>query len=135
MLELGKLRHLRQVKDGKRVIPPRVISVTSGKGGVGKSSVVANLAMTLAEKGERVLLLDGDFGLANLDIMFDLKARGTIHDVLSGERAPRDILARVAPNVDIIPASSGVMEMTQLGDEKKSQLLDILQSQIGRAHV
>jgi len=128
MLELGKLRHLRQVKDGKRVIPPRVISVTSGKGGVGKSSVVANLAMTLAEKGERVLLLDGDFGLANLDIMFDLKARGTIHDVLSGERAPRDILARVAPNVDIIPASSGVMEMTQLGDEKKSQLLDILQS-------
>lgn len=128
MLELGKLRHLRQVRDGKRVIPPRVISVTSGKGGVGKSSVVANLAMTLAAKGERVLLLDGDFGLANLDIMFDLKTRGTIHDVLAGERDPRDILASVAPNVDIIPASSGVMEMAQLDDAQKTHLLDILQS-------
>ncbi|HEY8278944.1 MAG TPA: MinD/ParA family protein [Bdellovibrionota bacterium] len=128
MLELGKLRHLRQVKDGKRVIPPRVISVTSGKGGVGKSSVVANLAMTLAEKGERVLLLDGDFGLANLDIMLDLKPRGNIHDVLKGQLEARDILARVAPNVDIIPASSGVMEMTQLTDEKKTQLLDVMQS-------
>jgi flagellar biosynthesis protein FlhG len=128
MLELGKLRHLRQVKDGKRVIPPRVISVTSGKGGVGKSSVVANLAMSLAARGERVLLLDGDFGLANLDIMFDLKTRGNIHDVLNGNRDPRDILASVAPNVDIIPASSGVMEMTQLGDDKKAHLLDVLQS-------
>src|ERR1043165_3125550 len=127
MLELGQLRHLRQVKDGKRVIPPRVISVTSGKGGVGKSSVVANLAMSLAARGERVLLLDGDFGLANLDIMFDLKTRGNIHDVLNGTRNARDILAPGAPNVDIIPASSGVMEMTQLGDDKKTQLLDILQ--------
>ncbi len=128
MLELGKLRHLRQVKDGKRVIPPRVISVTSGKGGVGKSSVVANLALTLAAKGERVLLLDGDFGLANLDIMLDLKPRGTIHDVLNGERDPRDILVRVAPNVDILPSSSGVMEMAQLRDDMKTKLLDVMQS-------
>lgn len=128
MLELGKLRHLRQMKDGKRVIPPRVISVTSGKGGVGKSSVVTNLALSLAAKGERVLLLDGDFGLANLDILFDVRPRGTIHDVLEGRLDARSILARVAPNVDVIPASSGVMEMTQLGDDKKSHLLDILQS-------
>ena len=128
MLESSGLRHFRQVKDGKRVIPPRVISVTSGKGGVGKSSVVANLAMSLANRGERVLLLDGDFGLANLDILFDLKVRGTIQDVLSGKCDPKDILARVAPNVDIIPASSGVMEMAQLGEEKKAQLLDVMQS-------
>jgi flagellar biosynthesis protein FlhG len=116
------------VKDGRRVIPPRVISVTSGKGGVGKTSVVANLAMSLAARGERVLLLDGDFGLANLDIMLDLKPRGNIHDVLTGGRETRDILARVAPNVDLLPASSGVMEMTQLDDEKKTKLLDMMQS-------
>src|ERR1043165_8194947 len=128
MLELGQLRHLRQVKDGKRVIPPRVISVTSGKGGVGKSSVVANLAMSLAKKGERVLLLDGDFGLANLDIMLDLKPRGNIHDVLSGELDTRDILVRVAPNVDVLPSASGILEMTQLDDEKKRRILDIMQS-------
>jgi len=127
MLELGKSRRIEQGKSGRKLIPPRVISVTSGKGGVGKSSVVANLALSLAAKGERVLLLDGDFGLANLDIMFDLKTRGTIHDVLSGKRDACDILARVAPNLDILPAASGVMEMTQLGDEKKTQLVDVMQ--------
>jgi flagellar biosynthesis protein FlhG len=128
MLELSKARHMRQVKDGKRVIPPRVISVTSGKGGVGKSSVVANLAMTLASKGERVLLLDGDFGLANLDIMLDLKPRGNIHDVLKGDLDPRDILVRVAPCIDMLPASSGVVAMTQLNDGDKQRLLEMMQS-------
>ncbi len=128
MLELSKARHLRQVKDGKRTIPPRVISVTSGKGGVGKSSVVANLAVSLAAKGERVLLLDGDFGLANLDIMLDLRPKGNIHDVLKGERDPRDILVRVGPNIDMLPASSGVIAMTQLGDEDKWRLIEMMQS-------
>jgi len=128
MLELSKARHLRHVKDGKRTISPRVISVTSGKGGVGKSSVVANLAISLAAKGERVLLLDGDFGLANLDIMLDLRPRGNIHDVLKGDLDPRDILVRVAPNIDMLPASSGVIAMGQLGDEEKCKLLDMMQS-------
>lgn len=128
MLELSKARHLRQVKDGKRTIAPRVISVTSGKGGVGKSSVVANLALTLASRGERVLLLDGDFGLANLDIMLDLRPRGNIHDVLSGKLDARDVLVRVAPNVDMLPASSGVIAMTQLGDEDKWKVLEMMQS-------
>ncbi len=132
MLELRQARHLRQVKDGKRTIPPRVISVTSGKGGVGKSSVVANLAMTLASKGERVLLLDGDFGLANLDIMLDLKPRGNIHDVLTGKLDAREILVRVAPNIDMLPASSGVITSGQsngqLGDEDKWKILEMMQS-------
>jgi len=132
MLELSKARHLRQVKDGKRTIPPRVISVTSGKGGVGKSSVVANLAISLAAKGERVLLLDGDFGLANLDIMLDLRPKGNIHDVLQGTLDPRDILVRVAPNIDMLPASSGVIAAGnnhgQLGDEDKWKILEMMQS-------
>lgn len=127
MLELSKARHLRRMRDGKRVNPPRVISVTSGKGGVGKSSVVANLAMTLAAKGERVLLLDGDFGLANLDIMLDLKPHGNIHDVLSGRIDPREAVLRVAPNVDILPASSGVMAMAQLTEEQKWRILELMQ--------
>lgn len=131
MLELSKARHLRRVRDGQRVNPPRVISVTSGKGGVGKSSVVANLAMTLASKGERVLLLDGDFGLANLDIMLDLKPRGNIHDVLSGKLDAREVVLRVAPNVDILPASSGVMAagttQNQLSDEEKWRMVELLQ--------
>jgi flagellar biosynthesis protein FlhG len=94
---------------------------------VGKSSVVANLALSIAAKGERVLLLDGDFGLANLDILLDLRPCGNIHDVLHGQSLPSEILARVAPNVDILPAASGVLEMTRLGLDDKSKLLEIMQ--------
>ncbi|MGE3261752.1 MAG: MinD/ParA family protein [Bacteriovoracia bacterium] len=130
MLQLntgGKIRRSRD-RVGSESPRMRVISVTSGKGGVGKSSVVANLALSIAARGQKVLLLDGDFGLANLDIMLDVRSKGTIHDVLHGGRDPLDILARVCPNVDVLPASSGVLEMTSLGIEDKSRLLEILQS-------
>ena len=133
MLELDQAGTLRKIMDvaeipsahlGKSM---RVISVTSGKGGVGKSSVVSNLALTLGKMGHRVLLLDGDFGLANLDIMLDLRSRGTLHDVLKKGKSISDILVSAAPGVDVIPASSGVLEMTNLGNQEKSRLLDCMQ--------
>ena len=104
----------------------RVISVTSGKGGVGKTSVVANLSLTLAARGKRVLVLDGDFGLANLDIMLDLKTQGTIHDVLGGKKELRDIIVKASANVDVIPAGSGILGASSLTISDKSQLLDIM---------
>ncbi len=105
----------------------RVISVTSGKGGVGKTSVVANLSITLASRGKRVLILDGDFGLANLDIMLDLKTKGTIHDVLNGHRTIKDIIVSAGPNVDVIPASSGIIGASGLNMEEKGRLLEIME--------
>jgi flagellar biosynthesis protein FlhG len=129
MLELESARAKRMEKrGGTRAEKMRVISVTSGKGGVGKSSVAANLALTLAAQGERVLLLDGDFGLANLDILLDLRSRGTIHDVIHGGKAAEEILSPVAPNLDVLPASSGVLEMTDIGLEEKGRLLEVLQN-------
>lgn len=127
MLELNRPRSLFEARSRKMNHHMRVISVTSGKGGVGKSSVAANLATTLGARGQKVLLLDGDFGLANLDILFDLKTRGNISDVLHGGKEIEDILSRVAMNVDIIPASSGIMEMSQLGIHDKARLLEIMQ--------
>lgn len=129
MLELNRARSLKQMrhKAERSSAQMRVISVTSGKGGVGKSSVVANLAMAIASRGQRVLLLDGDFGLANLDILLDLRPNGTIHDVLHHGKTPDEILVPVAPNVDILPASSGIIAMTQLGLEEKSRLLEVMQ--------
>lgn len=127
MLELNRPRSLYEARNNKMNHRMKVISVTSGKGGVGKSSVAANLATSLGNRGQKVLLLDGDFGLANLDILFDLRTRGNITDVLSGEKEIEDILSRVSKNVDIIPASSGIMEMSQLGIGEKAHLLELMQ--------
>lgn len=123
---------LREMMDrverfGGQTKPTRVVSVTSGKGGVGKSSVVANLAIAAAKKGQKVLLLDGDFSLANLDILFDVKSGPTLYDVLYGNRALEDVIVNVADGVDIIPASSGVMEMANLDDDTKARLLSEMQ--------
>jgi len=130
MLELEQARVLRKMKQMDRPEGGRmkVISVTSGKGGVGKSSVVANLAMSIASKEKKVLLMDGDFGLANLDILLDMRPKGTIRDVLHGGLEPSDILAKFGKNVDVLPASSGLLEMTSIGLEEKSRLLEIMQS-------
>lgn len=105
----------------------RVISVTSGKGGVGKTSVVANLSLTLAKRGKRVLILDGDFGLANLDIMLDLKIQGTIHDVLNDRKSIKDIIVKAAPNVDVVPASSGILGACGLNVVEKARLLGLME--------
>ncbi|MCO5142753.1 MAG: MinD/ParA family protein [Oligoflexia bacterium] len=107
------------------VFSPKVVSITSGKGGVGKSGIVANLAITFAKKGKRVLLLDGDFGLANLDIIFDLKAKRTVHDLLQGCDI-QDVVSNVAPGVDVIASSSGIFKMTNLNINDKAILIDSL---------
>lgn len=133
MLELDQAKTLREIMDngfstrlgaGRSM---RVISVTSGKGGVGKSTVVTNLAVELGKLDQKVLVMDGDFGLANLDIMMDVRAKYTLHDVLFKNCSIRDVIVEAAHNVDIIPASSGIYEMSNLGLEEKSKLLDFMQ--------
>jgi flagellar biosynthesis protein FlhG len=129
MLELGKRTNLRSVSFGnrKRTDYTRVISITSGKGGVGKSSVVANLALACAAQGQKVLLLDGDFGLANLDILFDLRTKGSLEDVLHHGKHPLEILVKVSPMLDVLPASSGVVAMTKIDLDQKARLLGMMQ--------
>lgn len=135
MLERDQAGTLRKMMEDVEYSPrsidrrsTRVISITSGKGGVGKSSVAANLAVAAGKMGQRVLLLDGDFGLANLDILFDIKPQHTLYDVLHGSQNLEDILLEAAPGVDILPASSGMMEMTNLGIHEKAKLLEQMQS-------
>ena len=73
--------------------PLRVIAITSGKGGVGKTHCTVNLAIAFAQRGRKVLIVDGDVGLANVDILLDETPRYTLADVLSGERTIQDIVA------------------------------------------
>lgn len=108
----------------KPVSLTQTISVTSGKGGVGKTTTVANLAYCLGSMGHRVLILDGDLGMANVDIMFGVRARHSIQDVLSQKMFLEEIMTPVAENVDLIPGGSGIYGLHQLSFLQKQNLLD-----------
>lgn len=103
--------------------PPRVISITSGKGGVGKTNVVGNLALMMAAMGKKVLILDADLGLANIDIIFGVHPDFNIGHVLSGEKQLREIIVEGPSGVRIIPAGSGFVNLTRLTDGQKLCLL------------
>lgn len=93
----------------------QVIAVTGGKGGTGKTTVAVNLATALAQAGRRVLLLDGDLGMASVDVLLGLTPTHTLEQVVTGEARLEDILLRTAEGVSVIPAASGIARMAQLG--------------------
>lgn len=102
----------------------KVISISSGKGGVGKSTIVANTAFKLAQMGKKVLIFDGDMGMANIDIFFSVRPHGTIHDVITGEKTINEILIEVMPNIFLIPGGSGVSELQNLDHFSRRALVD-----------
>ena len=103
--------------------PARIISITSGKGGVGKTNIVANLGYQLSRSGQRVLILDADLGLGNLDILIGLAPRYNLSPVLSGEKGIREIIVEGPGQVNILPAASGIQELTQLSRDQKMSML------------
>jgi flagellar biosynthesis protein FlhG len=105
---------------------PRVISVGSGKGGVGKTNVVANLAFAFTLLGKEVLVLDADLGLANLDVLLGLTPKYTIQHLLNREKSVFEILTRGPGGMSILPASSGVLELVDLDESQKIFLMNEL---------
>lgn len=107
---------------------PRVLAITGGKGGVGKTLTTANLGLCFARLGMRTLLIDGDFGLANLDVVLNVRPQNTIDDVLCGERDLSDVILTGPDGVRVIPASSGALKVSELGRMQKLVLLDQIES-------
>jgi flagellar biosynthesis protein FlhG len=105
----------------------RITAITSGKGGVGKTFSTANLAAALARRGARVLVLDADLGLANLDVVLNLYSRLTLHDVFTG-RTPLDDAILPAPGgFSVLLAGSGLIEYSRMTPEVRDKLLDVIQ--------
>jgi len=103
--------------------PIKVIAVTGGKGGVGKTNLSVNLGVGLAELRRRVVLMDADLGLANVDVLLGLQAKYTIADVLDGSKSLRDIMLNGPSGMKVVPASSGVQQMTSLSPQEHAALI------------
>lgn len=103
--------------------PIKVVAVTGGKGGVGKTNVSVNLSMALAAMQRRVVLMDADLGLANVDVLLGLKVKHTIADVLDGSMSLRDVLLNAPGGIKVVPATSGVQQLAQLSAHEHASLI------------
>ena len=104
----------------------RVIAVTSGKGGVGKTFVSANLAAALAKLGHKVLVLDADLGLANLDVVLNLYPKITLHDVFTGKAKLEEAIVKAPGGFSVLLAGSGMVEYSRLAPEVRDDFLRIM---------
>ncbi len=107
----------------KKTNPVRVLAVASGKGGVGKTNVSVNLAVSLSHLGKRVMVMDADLGLANLDVMLGLHPQYNLSHVLSGKRTLEEIILTGPAGVRIVPAASGIQSMAELSSAQHAGLI------------
>ncbi|ADY54975.1 hypothetical protein Sgly_0612 [Syntrophobotulus glycolicus DSM 8271] len=121
--QASTLRSMVSQRDAGTHNNMRVIAVGSGKGGVGKTSFVVNLAIALSELNYRVIVLDGDLGLANVDVVFGMTAKYSIRHLLSGEKRIEDILCPVKRGIKVLPGASGMFELANLD---RGQLKNVL---------
>lgn len=107
----------------KKTNPVRVIAVTSGKGGVGKTNLSVNLGLALAEQGKRVALLDADMGLANVDVLLGMYPKFNLSHVLKGEKSLNEIIVTGPSGLQVIPASSGLQHMSDLSTVEQAAVI------------
>ena len=100
-----------------------IISVTSGKGGVGKTMTTINMALSASKAGARVLIVDGDLGLSNVDVVMGLDPKGTLKHVLDGEMSVADIISKTTLGIDVISSGSGVTQLANMTSLTRSFLV------------
>ncbi len=123
-LEPGNLQYIDEVPAALAASPEaRVIAVTSGKGGVGKTNVSVNLAIALAQLGRRVVVWDLDLGLANVNVLLNLQPDTDLSHVLDGDKNIDEVMLNAPGNIRIVPGASGDDSLANLGERKRRALL------------
>ena len=116
-----------QAEGLRRVVAPKpvkIIAVSSGKGGVGKTNVSVNLAISMAKQDKEVMLLDADLGLANVDVLLGLNTEYDLSHVMKGERTLEEVIVDGPWNIKVVPASTGVSEMANLAEAEQMGLIN-----------
>ena len=130
MDQAGTLRSMQEQRDPQvaelHLPSTRVLSVTSGKGGVGKTAVVSNIAVILARQGKKVLVIDADLGLANIDVVLGLAPPYNLNHFFNGERSLPEVMIDGPYGLKILPAGSGVQQYTRLDSQLKMRLIESL---------
>jgi flagellar biosynthesis protein FlhG len=128
--QAGTLRQMRAQQNNAtsalQMPATRVLSITSGKGGVGKTAVVSNVAVALARLGKKVLIIDADLGLANVDVVLGISPPYNLNHFFSGERTLEEVMVEGPHGLKILPAGSGVQQFTRLDGQLKMRLIDAL---------
>jgi len=124
--EKRKQRHSMMKRTTVQQAQARVIAITSGKGGVGKTNIVANMGYALCKAGNRVLIFDADLGLGNLDVLLGLTPQYNLSHVIEGKKKLSEIIMGGPGNLKILPASSGIQELTKLTSFQKLEIFNEL---------
>jgi len=128
--QAGTLRSMQDRHDNStselNMPATRVLSITSGKGGVGKTAVVSNVAVALAKQGKKVLIIDADLGLANIDVVLGLAPPYNLNHFFNGERTLEEVMVEGPYGLKILPAGSGVQQYTRLDGQLKMRLIESL---------
>ena len=113
----GREKEMNREKNTKE--PVRLITVTSGKGGVGKTNVVVNLAFALGKYDKKILIFDADTGLGNVDILLGLAPKYNLKHVLKRERDIKEVIVSYKNGIEILPAASGIQELAELNRDQR----------------
>lgn len=125
-MHTAEVRNIHQMSGTNVMQKPhsvRVITVTSGKGGVGKTNVSANLAIALSNQGKKVLVMDADLGLGNIDVLLGLHPNYTLESVISGERTLDEVMVDGPGGIKVIPAASGIKNMAELSANQHAGII------------
>lgn len=128
MDQADRLRDMFQYKtvspSGAAYLSSRVITITSGKGGVGKTNFAVNLAINLKRRGKRVVIMDADFGLANIEVLFGIIPRFSLADVLFGGKSINDVITNGPLGIPFVSAGSGLRELANINEKQMDFLIE-----------